>query len=135
MRSILFIFFLSLTTKAVAPDMPILSIPRSQPVDLYDRLITAVVNVESSGDTLAYNLIEDAYGAFQIRPIRLRDYNSRTGKNYLMKDCYRYNISKEIFLYYAKRIGYPEYETIARQWNGSGSKTLVYWQKVKVYLL
>jgi hypothetical protein len=77
---------------------------------------------------------EEAIGAFQIRPIRLLDYNQRTGKNYKIEDCYNFEISKEIFLYYAGKIGSREYETIARKWNGSGVTTLDYWEKVKSYM-
>ena len=90
--------------------------------------------VESSGDTLAFNLIEEAYGAFQIRPIRLLDYYQRTGRKYKIEDCYNYKISKEIFLYYAIRNGNLDYQTIARNWNGSGKMTLDYWKKVLAHL-
>ena len=47
-----------------------------------------------------------------------------------MKDCYRLRISKEIFLYYARILG-PDYEIIAKRWNGSGEMTIEYWEKVK----
>ncbi len=103
----------------------------AEPVDAYDRLIKAIVQVESAGDTLAYNLSEEAVGAFQIRPIRLLDYYQRTGIIYKLKDCHNFKISKEIFLYYARLTGYPDYEMIARNWNGSGNATLDYWKKVK----
>jgi len=106
----------------------------SDPIEPYERLIKAVIFVESRGDTLAYNLIEEAAGAFQIRPIRLRDYNQRTNKNYKLKDRYNFRISKEIFLYYAKQIGFSDYETIAKNWNGSGKETLKYWERVKLHL-
>jgi hypothetical protein len=102
--------------------------------DIFEKLIYAIVMVECSGDTLAINHDEEAYGAFQIRPIRLHDYNKRTGKNYKIEDCLSYEISKEIFLYYAKNMGYPDFQTIARSWNGSGKMTLVYWEKVKKLL-
>ena len=134
LKSVLIIFFLLLTIRATAPGLKVTFIFVSEPIDLYGRLIKAVIQVESSGNTLAYNLIEEAIGAFQIRPIRLLDYNQRTGNNYKIEDCYNFEISKEIFLYYAKRIGFPEYETIARNWNGSGKTTLDYWEKVKSYL-
>lgn len=91
----------------------------------------AVVQVESAGDTLAYNPSEEAAGAFQIRPVRLLDYFQRTGINYKIEDCYNYDISKEIFLYYARQTGYRDYERIARNWNGSGKSTIDYWDKVK----
>jgi hypothetical protein len=71
------------------------------------------------------------FRAFQIRPIRLLDYYQRTGINFKLKDCRNFEISKEIFLYYARLTGYPDYEIIARNWNGSGNATLDYWKKVK----
>ena len=90
-----------------------------------------MVRIESAGDPLAYNQLEEAVGAFQIRPIRLLDYYQRTGINYKIEECFDYDISKEIFLYYARLTGYPDYETIARNWNGSGKSTLTYWGKIK----
>jgi len=117
-----------------APDTKVTYILVSEPIDAYDRLIRAVVQVESAGDHLAYNIVEEAAGAFQIRPIRLLDYYQRTGNNYTLEDCYNYEISKEIFLYYARETGYPDYETIARNWNGSGEATLDYWEKVRLIL-
>jgi hypothetical protein len=131
LKSILIVFFSLLAIRVSAPDIKVAFIYVPEPVDAYDRLIKAVVQVESAGDTLAFNLSEEAVGAFQIRPIRLLDYYQRTGKIYKIEDCYNFEISKEIFLYYAKRTGYPDYETIARNWNGSGKTTLDYWEKVK----
>ena len=131
MKSVLIVFFSLLAFQATAPALNVAFIYSSDPVDAYDRLIKAVVKVESAGDTLAYNLAEGATGAFQIRPIRILDYYQRTGNNYKVEDCYNFEISKEIFLYYARQIGYPDYETIAKNWNGSGKTTLDYWEKVK----
>jgi len=123
-----------LALRVSAPDLKVFYITFSKPVNAYDRLVNAVVMTESAGDTLAYNHLEDAVGAFQIRPIRLLDYYQRTGINYKIEECYNFNISKEIFLYYARLTGYPDYETIARNWNGSGKSTLDYWKKVKANL-
>lgn len=134
LKSILIVFFSLLTIRAAAPDIKVAYIIVSETIDVYDRLIKAVVLVESFGDTMAFNILEEATGAFQIRPIRLLDYNQRTGNSYNIKDCYNYDISKKIFLYYAIQIGYPKYETIARSWNGSGDTTIDYWEKVKSYL-
>jgi len=114
--------------------MNVIYILSASPINGYDRLILALVQVESAGDTLAYNLLEEATGAFQIRPIRLLDYYQRTGISYILKDCYNYDISKEVFLYYARQTGHRDYETIARNWNGSGEMTLDYWKKVKANL-
>jgi hypothetical protein len=134
LKSILILLFLLLTVRAAAPDIRIAYLIRSEPIDIYGKLIKAVVMVESFGDTMAYNLTEQAIGAFQIRPIRLLDYNRRTGKAYKTEDCYNYKISKEIFLYYAQKTDFAEYETIARNWNGSGETTRKYWEKVKSHL-
>jgi hypothetical protein len=134
LKCILILLLSLLPLRATAPNIKVAYIKVSEPIDVYDRLIKAVIMVESFGDTMAYNLTEEAIGAFQIRPIRLLDYNQRTGSNYKAEDCYNFKISKEIFLYYAKRIGFPKYELIARNWNGSGGTTLDYWEKVKSHL-
>jgi hypothetical protein len=90
--------------------------------------------VETRFDTLAYNPVEEAAGYFQIRPIRIDDYNKRTGSDYTTKDMYDYKISEKIFLYYASRIGPYKFEKIAKNWNGSGPSTIHYWRRVKKYL-
>lgn len=131
LKSIPFVLLMLISKNAAAPDYKAVFIESSVPVNVFDRLINAVVQVESLGDTLAFNFFEQAIGAFQIRPIRLQDYNRRTGKNYKSVDCFNFEISKEIFLYYAKKTGNHDYETIARNWNGSGIRTLDYWNKVK----
>ena len=130
---IILCFFL-FEPKAAAPGTITTVIFVSEPVKAYTRLINAVVLVESGGDTLAINLLEEAYGAFQIRPIRLLDYYRRTGKNYKVEDCYSYKVSEEIFLYYAVMNGSLDFQSIARNWNGSGKMTLDYWKKVLVHL-
>jgi hypothetical protein len=134
LKIVLIISFLILTTRAPAPGSAFLYIRISDSFVPYEKLIYAIVQVESLRDTMAYNIPEEATGAFQIRPIRLLDYNQRTGKNYLINDCYNYRISKEIFLYYAILTGFTDFESIARNWNGSGITTLDYWKKVKKYL-
>jgi hypothetical protein len=134
-RKGLFISFLLLISlSAAAPDLKGIFIIVTKPISPFEHLMNAIIKVESSGDTLAINCDEEAIGAFQIRPIRLLDYNQRTGKNYKENDLYNIDISKEIFLYYARKIGFPNFESIARSWNGSGKSTVVYWQKVKTYL-
>lgn len=128
------VFFLLPGMRATAPEAKVAFVFVSAPVNSFDRLVKAIVKVESKGDNEAFNLAEQAVGAFQIRPIRILDYNQRTGKDYKIENCFNYEVSKEIFLYYAISIGYPDYETIARKWNGSGKATLDYWEKVKKHL-
>jgi hypothetical protein len=85
-------------------------------------------------DTLAYNPLEEATGIFQIRPIRLQDYNNRTGSKYKMSDLFDYEVSEKIFLYFADQIGPYDMEQIARRWNGSGHMTTFYWNRIKEFL-
>ena len=100
----------------------------------YKNLIHAIGMVETQFDTLAYNPLEEAVGYFQIRPIRLEDYNSRTGSTYSRQDLFNYYISEKIFLYYATEIGPYDFERIAKTWNGSGKNTILYWDQVKKFL-
>jgi hypothetical protein len=122
-------FLILLSTAALfAPAPRVIDIARPAPLNIYDRLIAAIYEVESGSGKYLFNFKELARGPLQIRPIRLRDYNQRTGKNYLEWDCYDFEISREIFLYFAKG---KSYEQAARDWNGKWSLTEGYWQKVK----
>jgi hypothetical protein len=127
-------FFLFFAIRLFAPTREYLIIPGTFPLEPYRNLINAIGMVESQYDTLAYNPLEEAAGYFQIRPIRLLDYNIRTGSNYTMNDLFNYYISEKIFLYYAAAIGPYDFERIARMWNGSGESTRLYWEQVRKYL-
>ncbi|MGD0582982.1 MAG: hypothetical protein ABR974_08580 [Bacteroidales bacterium] len=118
----------------MAPSRESLVIFQSSPIEPYKRLINAIGIVETKCDTLSFNPVEQATGFFQIRPVRLEDYNIRTRSHYRMKDLYSYKISEKIFLYYARQVGPYDPEKIARRWNGSGHKTNNYWDRVKKYL-
>lgn len=124
----------SFTFRVAAPDRGSLVIINTSPVEPYKKLIHAIGMIETKCDTLAYNPVEQAVGYFQIRPIRLKDYNRRTGSKYKMKDLFNYEISEKIFLYYAEQIGPHDFEKISRKWNGSGPRTIHYWKKVKKYI-
>jgi len=106
----------------------------------FKPLIKAIGAVECNFDTLAYNPIEKATGYFQIRPIRIEDYNTRTGSNYDLVDMFDYGKAEIVFLYYASRIGPYNVEAISRNWNGgpNGMKikaTKKYFLKVQKVLL
>jgi len=126
--------FILLASRASAPVADNLSVFATDSINPYKKLIHAIGMIETRHDTMAYNPVEQAVGYFQIRPIRLEDYNIRTGSSYTMKDLYDYNISEKIFLYYAVKAGPYNFERIARNWNGSGPKTIYYWNRVKKYL-
>jgi hypothetical protein len=132
-KKIVFItlLFLSVTFRASSPSIESFVIFDSPPVEPYKRLILAVGMVETMNDTMSYNPIEEAAGYFQIRPIRLEDYNRRTGSTYTKKDLFNYEISEKIFIYFADLIGPYDFEQIARNWNGSGHMTTNYWNQIK----
>jgi hypothetical protein len=114
-------------------DNNVILIKQGLGISPYLCLWEAVCKYESNNNPLAYNPREQATGIAQIRPVLVRDYNQRTGKDYCVEDMYDIEISKEIFMYYASRRG-PNYEQIARGWNGSGPMTDVYWANIKKLL-
>ena len=123
-----------LTFKVFAPDSESLTLIRTSPIEPFTSLIHAIGMVETEYDTLAFNPLEGAVGYFQIRPIRLVDYNFRTGSTYTMNDLFNYKISEKIFVYYASELGPYNFERIAKTWNGSGKNTIQYWEQVKRFL-
>jgi hypothetical protein len=127
-------FMLVFTFKVFAPASESLILIRTTPIDPFTSLIHAIGMVETQYDTLAFNPLEGAVGYFQIRPIRLNDYNFRTGSTYTMTDLFNYKISEKIFVYYASELGPYNFERIAKTWNGSGKSTIQYWEQVKRFL-
>ena len=130
----LIVFMMLFSIRVIAPLPNSLLIPVPSPIEPYSKLIYAVGMVEGKGDTSAYNELEMAAGYFQIRPIRLQDYNNRTGNRYTMDDMFNYEISEKVFLYFASQIGPYNLEKIAKNWNGSGAKTIEYWERIKEFL-
>ena len=133
-RYALLLVFLLAALRLAAPEQRSLYIAEPMPVEPFASLMFAIAMVETAGDVNAYNPFEQAAGIFQIRPVRVADYNIRTGSNYELADMFDYEISKEVFLYYASRTGPYNFEQIAKNWNGSGPRTEIYWERVKRYL-
>lgn len=136
LRNIVFLIFLflSFTLRVSAPGMNFITIFDFPSIEPYKQLVLAIGIVETKSDTTAYNSVEEAAGYFQIRPIRLLDYNNRTGSNYSLNDLFNYEISEKIFLFYADQVGPYDFELIARKWNGNGRLTVNYWKRIKKYL-
>jgi hypothetical protein len=128
------LLLLSVVFRASSPTADAIILFDPSPVEPYKQLIYAIGFVETMNDTMAYNPLEEATGIFQIRPIRLQDYNNRTGSKYQMNDLFNYEVSERIFLYFADQIGPYDMEQIARRWNGSGHMTTFYWNRIKEYL-
>lgn len=100
-----------------------------------ERLLLAIRITESGLNDLAVGSALDV-GPLQITPIRLADYNQKTGKSYSHSDCFSWEVSREIFLYYAHQIGIApdKWEEISRRWNRAfewqDEKGQQYWTKV-----
>jgi hypothetical protein len=130
-RMILLITILLTSLVCKAPEFRVLYIlctPAEQP---FEHAWAAVSVVEAKNDPLAYNPYEQAYGLGQIRPVRLNDFNRRTGKHYSQQDMFNPVKNKEVFMYYAVKIGPYDINKVIRDWNGSGPMTFEYLKKVK----
>ena len=128
------LLLLSLSLSA-PPGVNIPVIIKEAPLNNYEAIWDAVCMVESNGNPDAFCIDvngQPSVGIAQIQPSRIKHYNRLTEKNYLLKDCFDPEISKEVFMYFASR-GKSE-EMIIRSWNGSGAMTIVYYNKVKRYL-
>jgi hypothetical protein len=132
MKKLIVLFFVMFSLRLFAPaGITQFVINKPAKMEPYEALWRAVCLVESGNDSLAYNPIEQAYGIAQIRQIRLNDYAKRTGIVYTLEQCYDKEISKSIFMYYCQ----GDYEDVAKSWNGSGVKTIKYWDKVVLKLI
>ena len=112
----------------------------------FDKLIYAIMMVESNGDNNAIGDKGKSIGCMQISKSVVDDVNRFSSVKYTYNDRYNRAKSIEIFKLYinhyatANRLGHePTFEDIARIWNGgpNGYKknaTKTYWVKVKNYL-
>ena len=131
--SLIVIFLLS-GLQAGAPVNNSLTIINEPGIRPYLKLMYATAMVETMGNTMAYNEFENAVGIFQIRQVRIDDYNRRTGSNFSLAEMYDPALSEKVFLYFASLYRPHELERIAKAWNGSGPMTELYWKRIKEYL-
>ena len=132
---IIIIVLLFITQAGICPqNKNTIILLRHEGIDPHKSIFNAIVAVESSGDSLAYNKDEKAVGIVQIRQIKLTDYYMRTGKRYKLQDCYSIKVSKEIFYYYVGRYEPDNLSAICKEWNGRGPKHKDYIKKVKKQL-
>lgn len=110
--------------------------------DSIDKLIDAIIHVESRNLDSAVNRRSNAVGCMQIRPIMVEDVNRILRKKqfpleYDLHD--RYKRDKSLQMFYIWKSYYhrsSNLETIARCWNGgcdgeNKESTFYYWVKVK----
>ena len=105
-------------------------------------LVDALILVESSGNSRAYNKKERACGCLQIRPIMLREVNrilrkQKSNQKFTLEDRWNCGLSKEMFYIWVNHSHQNSSdEKIARCWNGGPrgwkkKSTQHYWAKVK----
>ena len=135
LRKLILIFsFLLMGFRVAAPEANSFIIYEYQGMGAFTDLMYATAMVETMGNPLAYNEFENAVGIFQIRQVRIDEYNRRTGSNFALSEMYDPQLSEKVFLYFASRYGPYNLEKIAKSWNGSGPMTELYWKRIKEYL-
>ena len=108
-------------------------------------IINAIMEVESSGDSNAYNAKEDAVGILQIRRCMVDDVNrilerKKSFIRYSYNDRWDVQKSHEMFRIFCEYYGLTTAEEMARCWNGgprgiNNPYTMGYWNKVEDILV
>lgn len=125
------LFFLASPVTSIAPDTNHISLELLSPINPFEPLMYAIGMVETMCNTMAYNEFEDAVGIFQIRQVKVDEYNRQTNGNYKLSDMYDYEVSRKVFLHFASKVGPYNFEKIAKAWNGSGPMTEFYWARIR----
>jgi len=109
-----------------------------------DKLIKALINVESANNDNAYRSGEDAAGCLQIRRTMVRDVNrilrrQKSNQQYTYEDRWDRQKSIEMFNIYCNHYNLITPEEKSRCWNGGPRglqklSTKRYWEKVKKQL-
>jgi len=133
-RSIFIASFLLAGLRVFAPGANSFIIAVSESINPFADLMYATAMVETQGNPLAFNEFENAVGIFQIRQVKIDEYNRRTRSNYALSDMYDPELSEKIYLYFASLAGPYNLEKISKAWNGSGPMTELYWKRIKEYL-
>ncbi len=116
----------------------------SKPARNMIDIINAIMEVESSGDSNAYNASEDAVGILQIRRCMVDDVNRILERKnsfirYSYKDRWDIQKSHEMFTIFCDYYGLTTAEEMARCWNGgprgiNNPYTIGYWNRVEEIL-
>ena len=109
-----------------------------------DKLIKALIDVESSNNDNAYRSCEGVAGCLQIRRTMVRDVNrilrhQKSNQQYTYEDRWDRQKSIEMFNIYCGHYNLVTPEEKARCWNGGPRglqklSTKIYWEKVKKQL-
>ena len=107
-----------------------------------EKLVQAMIQVESKDNDSAFCVRENAAGCLQIRPTMVKEVNrilKRTGSNAMYTLADRWSRKKSLEMFYVWRNYHHKTssaEKIARNWNGGPNgyriaATQHYWNKVK----
>lgn len=100
-----------------------------------DRLVEALVRIESNGNAAAIGDNGKAFGILQIHDVMVKDFNRITGKNYRHDDMFDEITSREVargvLNFYSKHIEKTTNRKATEKelgfiWNGGGSS----WRRV-----
>lgn len=114
------------------PGINIPTVLRPEPLNNLEAIWQAVIMVESNGNPDAFCIDingQPSVGIAQIQPSRIAHYNRLAGTNYKLYDCFDPEVSKEVFLFFARKIGNEE--RLIKAWNGAGWRTEIYLTKIK----
>jgi len=130
---VIMLIWIRMLTAPPGVNIPVLL--KIRPMNNNEAIWQAVIQVESGGNPMAYCIDingKPSVGIAQIQQSRISHYNRLTGASYNLDDCFDPEVSKEVFMYFAERIGNEE--RLIRAWNGSGPMTKKYYNKVKARL-
>ena len=111
----------------------------------WERVMNAIIQVESEGNAKAHNPVGDCAGILQITPILVKECNQilakqKSKRRYTLGDRYNAQKSKEMFIMLQEHFN-PELnvEKAIKQWNCGfytkdwKSKSIGYYKKVMKY--
>jgi hypothetical protein len=138
-KMITIILTLMFSLKLIAPTSNYLVILRSEVSNPYQRLLSAIIQIESGGNPSAINPKEHAFGLLQIRPVMLKEVNrilreQKIIKSFTLTDAL--DSMKSIEMYWIIQNYYNasgDFKTACIVWNGK-SKHNRYYGKVKAKL-
>jgi hypothetical protein len=132
MKKLIFVILLIIPFQLSAPPNRCLVIAKEEGINPYLKIWEAVKVIESGNNNYAINFKEGAYGAGQIRKIKLDWYFQRTGIKHELRDCFDAEVSKSIFMYHMMQ--YDDENKAIMRWNGKGIKAEKYLKRVKAQL-
>jgi hypothetical protein len=102
MKLMLTLILLTINSLLFAPEINQVAIVQGERIEPYAKLLHAIGTVESQNNDNAVNRKEMAFGRYQIREIRLKDYYQRTGIHFTLDEMKDSVKAKRVLLYYCR---------------------------------